>query len=277
MKDKRTPHLSAAFTRLELLAVVAALALLLPLMTAASRPAQAKTTVCLANLQTLARGMTLYAEDNRGWLPGNTGASAKEWVAGIVALGSPDFTNTAILRDPAKSRLTPYLAGVPMVYHCPADRLTQRSTGQYVPQARSYSLNAAVGTNPLKGGVVATDGPWLDGGYGHTVGKTWLTYGRYADMLSPSPDRLFTFLDEHPYSINDDTFAVSAQTPQWIDWPAVHHDSGGAFTFADGHTEYHRWQDQRTLLTGPLALNVPSHGNLDLVWIQQRTSARIPK
>ena len=144
-------------------------------------------------------------------------------------------------------------------------------------QARSYSLNAAVGTNPLKGGNVAVDGPWLDGGFGHTVGKTWLTYGRYADMVAPGPAQLFTFLDEHPYGINDDTFAVSAQTPQWIDWPAVHHDSGGAFAFADGHAEYHRWHDQRTLITKYLALNVPSNGNQDLVWIQQRTSARIPK
>ncbi len=277
MKDKRTSQLSPAFTRPELLAVIAALALLLPLITAASRPSSAKTAVCLANLRALTHGMALYAEDNRGWFPGNTGVSAKEWVAGIVALGSSDFTNTAILRDPAKSKLTPYLRGIPTVYHCPADRLTQRSTGQYATQARSYSLNAAVGTNSQKPGNVAVDGLWLNGSASHSIGQTWLTYGRYADMIAPTPAQLFTFIDEHPYGINDDNFAVSAQTPQWIDWPAVHHDSGDTFAFADGHTEYHRWHDQRTLVTAYVVLNTPANGNQDLVWIQQRTSARIPK
>ncbi|HTH48444.1 MAG TPA: hypothetical protein VMB21_13105 [Candidatus Limnocylindria bacterium] len=277
MNSKGQNRSTSGFTRPELLAVIMALGLLVLLITAATRPVQAKTAVCLANLRGLAHGMSLYAEDNRGWLPGNNGGSAKDWVPVSVDYGSPSFTNSAILQDPNKSKLTRYLSGVPAVYRCPADRLTQRGTRDPALQARSYSLNGAVGTNPEKSGTVAVDGPWLNGSFGHTVGQAWLTYGRYADMVAPAPSQLFTFIDEHPYSINDSTFAVSAQTPQWIDWPAVHHDSGGAFAFADGHSERHRWQDQRTLLTGPLALNVPSHGNLDLVWIQQRTSTRIPK
>lgn len=278
MNSKGPNRSSSGFTRPDLLAVIIALALLLPLLTAATRPVQAKTTVCLGNLRGLANGMSLYAEDNRGWLPGNNddAAAGRNWISGFVSPGSPDFTNTAILRDPTKAKLTRYLAGVPMVYHCPADMLTQRVGGTGV-QARSYSLNGAVGTNPTKGQNVAVDGAWLDGAHGHTVGKTYYTYGKYTDMVAPSPSGLFTFVDEDPYSLNDGLLAVSLAVQEWIDWPATHHDFGGAFAFADGHVERHPWREQTTrVLNGNLSIR-PLKQSADNLWLQQRTSAKIPR
>ena len=263
-----------------MLAVILALGLLVPLITAATRPVQAKTAVCMSNLRALANGMSLYAEDNRGWLPGNNddGASGRNWISGIVAPGSSEFTNTAILRDPTKAKLTRYLAGVPKVYHCPADTLTQRVGGGNGVQARSYSLNLAVGTNPLKGQNVAVDGAWLDGAHGHTLGKTYYTYGNYTDMVAPSPSGLFTFVDEDPYSLNDGVLVVSLAAQEWIDWPATHHDFGGTFAFADGHVERHPWREESTrVVSGNVSIRILKQPSVDNLWLQQRTSARISR
>jgi len=60
-----------AFTLLELLVVVAIIAILLALLMPSLGGArrQARTVVCLANLMTIGSGMKMYQADHRGWLP----------------------------------------------------------------------------------------------------------------------------------------------------------------------------------------------------------------
>jgi len=61
-----------------------------------------------------------------------------------------------------------------------------------------------------------------------------------------------------------------------IDFPASHHDSAGAFSYVDGHAEFHRWVDPRTmppLQPGQLLpLNVILPGDVDVTWLQQHAS-----
>lgn len=268
-----------AFTQLELLAVLAGAALLLPLLTAAVRPGSARTTVCLSNLRTLGNAMALYAEDSRGFFPGNVddASSGRNWVAGYAGLGGPDFTNTVILSDPRRSLLSGYLTGLPKVFRCPANRLAQRITGLNSPQARNYALNGAVGTNPYRPGKVAVDGPWLDGVHGHLAGMRWHTYAGPSAVVAPAPAELFTFLDEEPYSVNDGSFAMTMASAEWLDWPATHHEGGGTLAFADLHVDHRRWQDSRTKVTGTSVIRRPVPNSPDYLWLQQRTSARIQR
>lgn len=267
------------FTRLELLATVVSLAALLTLLTGAVPREQARTAVCLANLKELARGMALYAEDSRGYFPGNIddASSGRNWAAGNAAYGGSDFTNAAILNDPTKSLLSRYLTRLPQVYRCPANRLSLRLPRSDVPQARNYSLNGAVGTNPYRPVPAAVDGPWLDGFHGHTLGKTWQTYGRPTEIVAPSPSQLFTFLDEEPYSVNDGSFSVTMRSPEWIDWPATHHEFGGIFAFADSHVDYHRWRDPSTRILDETVRRRPVPNSRDYLWLQEHTTARIQR
>jgi len=89
-------------------------------------------------------------------------------------------------------------------------------------------------------------------------------------------------IDEHPDSINDGGFAV--QMPlnlggtRWVDVPAKYHCNSCGFSFADGHSEIHRWLVPRAIpevtyigMSG--ILNVPN--NPDVIWTAKRTSARI--
>ena len=82
--------------------------------------------------------------------------------------------------------------------------------------------------------------------------------------------------DEHPDSINDAAF-FSPFAGGWADLPASYHNGAGGIAFADGHSEIKRWMDSRT--TPPLVAqttsrqsDMPSPRNLDVAWLQARTT-----
>jgi hypothetical protein len=91
-------------------------------------------------------------------------------------------------------------------------------------------------------------------------------------------------LDEHPDSINDGYFLNDANPntlQTWGDLPASFHIGAGGFSFADGHSEIHKWRSPATILpvryTGgfqqfPLNSDL---GKADAQWITFRTS--VPK
>jgi prepilin-type processing-associated H-X9-DG protein len=56
------------------------------------------------------------------------------------------------------------------------------------------------------------------------------------------------------------------------DCPASYHGGAGALSFADGHSEIHKWQDLGTLrrTAQPLADWLPSPR--DYVWLAERTT-----
>ena len=100
-------------------------------------------------------------------------------------------------------------------------------------------------------------------------------------MNRPGPSNTFVILDEQgEQSINDGFFAVPMDTYDpnnlpgkvFVDIPATYHGNAGSFSFADGHSEIRKWKDGRT---AKIALGATSPGNLDLDWLQSKSSARI--
>lgn len=74
--------------------------------------------------------------------------------------------------------------------------------------------------------------------------------------------------------------AFGGDLAQLVNWPASYHNRAGGVTFADRHAEIHRWLDTHT--TRPLgkvqiASNIDSPNNVDVAWLQERTSERILK
>jgi prepilin-type processing-associated H-X9-DG protein len=57
---------------------------------------------------------------------------------------------------------------------------------------------------------------------------------------------------------------------QWWDPPPVRHGDGTNVSYADGHADYHKWEDQRTIEFGnrlpASAFSETQDGNVDLVW-----------
>lgn len=261
------------FTLIELLVVIAILALLaamlLPVLSRAKNRVFA--VYCTNNGHQIAVAAHVYAGDFNDWLPPNEEMATVGWIGGN--LDHPqDATNASLLTDPRYAKLGPYIPS-PALWKCPSDKNPRYTT----PTVRSYSINEAVGTKLGKNEPV--NGEWLDGTGSHQSGRPWKTYGRLCQMIAPSPAKLFLIAEEDPYSIHDAGFGVIMNVKPTImaDWPGWFHNFACMFSFADGHAEVHRWRDGRTLnAKGNFSLLIPQGNpdNPDILWMQERTSAR---
>ena len=89
----------------------------------------------------------------------------------------------------------------------------------------------------------------------------------------------WVLVDEHPDSINDAMLYIDPKYPtttgNFNDTPASYHDHACGFSFADGHSEIHRWANQTgwnkpcEYLQSQLSDLVP--GPRDYSWLAQRT------
>jgi prepilin-type N-terminal cleavage/methylation domain-containing protein len=125
------------FTLLELLTVIATIAilaaLLFPILGRAKIKAQ--RTSCLSNLRQLGVAWMMYADDNHGSLvesyPDNNN-NPEVWVQGDMTKAN-EAGNEDLIRA---GKLFPYNQSVP-IYRCPADAGVTIG-GQVVPTVRSY-------------------------------------------------------------------------------------------------------------------------------------------
>ncbi len=262
------------FTLIELLVVIAIIAilagLLLPALAKAKQRAHA--VMCMSNGRQLTLAWRMYAEDNGDRIPfayapdfPNPNAPFA-WVTGELDFSGAKV-NWEITNNISRSPLWPYCGKQPGIWKCPADRATVIVGGQARSRVRSMSMNIWVGGNQ------GTDGGW---------GPSWKVYRKAAEMIQPGPANTFVLLDEREDSINDGFFIVfmdgypNAANTKMVDYPASYHNRAAGFSFADGHSEIHRWRDPRTipvLKAGQLLpLNQPSPNNPDVVWMQDRST-----
>ena len=105
-------------------------------------------------------------------------------------------------------------------------------------------------------------------------------FTKLSSMVRPGPAKTFVILDESKNTINDGFFAVPMNTYDpylpgslaFVDVPATFHNNAGSLSFADGHSEIHRWKDGRTVKA---QLFEASANNADITWMQERSSAKI--
>ncbi len=277
-RDKKRGQTQAGFTLLELLVVIAIIgilaAMLLPAL--ARTKARAQALMCMNNSRNLTLAWTMYAADNANRLAYNQGGdpgrrtfaptTSPNWVNNIMDWSlAPDNTNTDFVN---RSQIAPYAGYNNSIFHCPADRAlaeNQRGAG-WTNRVRSVSMNAMVG-NP---------GSLLQAG-GNINNPDYQQFLYDTDI--PEPSAIFVFLDEHPDSINDGYFLSNkGWATEWFDLPASYHNNGGSFSFADGHTEIHRWQTASTLCPPlPYAAGLPikltgATQTTDFNWVLQHTS-----
>ncbi|MBI3850252.1 MAG: prepilin-type N-terminal cleavage/methylation domain-containing protein [Verrucomicrobia bacterium] len=264
------------FTLVELLVVVAVIGILAALlMPALSRSkAKAHAIFCLNNTKQLTLAWLIYADDHNDQLPYNLGGDVARktvaeknnlnWVNDIMSWElDADNTNAALIAD---ASLGPYANKVVGIYRCPSDNVLsdiQRAAG-WRGRVRSYSMNAMVGN----AGELSPSG----------VNQNNPDYEQFFTLSSiPQAAQIFVFLDEHPDSINDGYFINQAYKWEWTDLPASYHNGAGCFSFADGHSETHRWRFDSTKRPArpdaaqlPIAIPKSDWGDID--WVTDHMS-----
>ena len=146
------------------------------------------------------------------------------------------------------------------VYLCPTDRPTIPLGGSQYPRLRSYALNNYLG--------------WV-GEWDDRLSSAYKIFLKHFQIVSPMPAGVFLFQDVDPNSICWPYFGVYMGQDAFFNFPNSSHNRGSDVSFADGHVEYHRWRDQRTLAaysTDYHRHDDSSPGNADLAWIRERTT-----
>lgn len=269
----------SGFTLIELLVVIAIIAILAGMLLPALAKSKQKTQglYCMNNGRQMMVALVMYASDNNDYYPpnpddGNIGAN---WCSGSMRR-MPDATNTTLLTDPKNGRLAPYTGPAYKIYRCPADKSTAALIGgPRIARVRSFAMSQAVGVLPFGSWTTPVNGPWLDNAHTHMANQPFRTYAKSSDVVAPSPSKLWIFIDEDEYSINDAGFAVGMLAPEWIDWVGTYHNNAGGLAFADGHSEIKKWIDPRTKVRNGNVSRLSVRGSLDYQWLAERTSARI--
>ena len=214
-----------------------------------------RQTVCMVNLRALSQGWVLYTEDNDGALVnGNCGQDS--WVdrpqdsnndpTQLVYTGH-DSTLTEKINGIKAGKLYTYV-GEAAMYHCPSDErykvpVRSRGVGAY----RTYSVPDGI--------INRMNRTWTISGLGRITGfdvydeieKPADKYVFVEENYTHSPGRPATMPPDAGYNPGTWSFWRADESDAWWDPVGAWHDDGMNLGFADGHAEYRRWLDERTV------------------------------
>jgi len=242
---RKSGRFPTGFTLIELLVVIAIIAVLMAiLMPALNRVReQGKRAACLSNVKQMALAWIMYADDNDGKIVnGNTstGGYNKDgtcWVYWPGRSASDD-------RDPAS--IEQQIQGIErglLFQYCPSLKLYKCPTG-------------------IRGEVVTYAIVDAMNGYDAIPGAEGQIVKNRNQIRRPGERAVF--LDEG--RLSPASWTIWYDQERWWDQITARHGDGTNFSFADGHSEYWKWKDPRTINIAKMDIdywqNTGRNGNL---------------
>lgn len=206
-----------AFTLIELLVVIAIIALLLSILLPALKNAreQGKRAACLSNVEQLAMAWMLYADDNDGKL-------VEPWSYELppppycwVYSPNPNAVESEQVAAIEKGLLFSYTGAVKL-YKCPTGE-----KGELVTYSIVLTMNGDRACICIEESMINRKLSQIRG-----------------------PGNKLVFLDEGKWP--GSPWGLHATHMTWWDQPTIRHSDGTNWAFADGHAEYHKWENEAT-------------------------------
>jgi prepilin-type N-terminal cleavage/methylation domain-containing protein/prepilin-type processing-associated H-X9-DG protein len=255
-QTRTTKRRQKGFTLIELLVVIAIIAILMAILMPALKRAreQGKRAACLNNLKELTLAWIMYADNNDDRLVnGDTGEYSihnheaswvlKDWASGMTLQQKLD----AIMNG----ALYPYTQ-TPKLYKC-------QTVGFGVGYNLGTQSTEILRTYSVADAMNCKDWPDMKA----------VMIKKRLDIKEPASRMVF--LDDGGTNLSAlGGWTVYTNQAKWWDPPPVRHGDGSNFSFADGHSDYHKWKDPRTIAFGkrtpPTAFSEIQSGNEDLYW-----------
>jgi len=234
ISNRQRERFPTGFTLIELLVVIAIIALLMAMLMPALERAreQGKRAMCLNNLKQLTLAWNLYADDNDDKIVnGASGFSNANMPWGdhtneIAWVDAYSHDWDTVLQGIKDGALWPYTKNVKL-YRCPTGL-----AGEAITYSIMFSMNSVCHTE--------------------VQGVTGAHVKSRSEIHSPSPAYRLVFIDEG--YMTADAFAVYYTDERWFDDPPVRHGDGATVSFADGHSEHHKWKGRWTIFAGLAAI-----------------------
>jgi prepilin-type N-terminal cleavage/methylation domain-containing protein/prepilin-type processing-associated H-X9-DG protein len=242
------------FTLVELLVVIGIIALLISILLPVLNKARAaaQKAKCMSNQKQIAYAWRMYVEEHKGWIPNSDthvpGSGQYAWPItpgdgtfdGIVVDGS----EPSAIKAGSFYKLK-YLTDI-KVWKCPSENIYN--------YCRNYGINSHLNGERFSNRQPAR---------------------KISEIKFPS--NTFVSIDEEDLrqdGYNIGSFGVyQYSNNNWIDAPGNWHDGGACLSFVDGHAEYHKWVDWRTIHGKDQGMGGIVGGNpynKDLFWLQTK-------
>ncbi|MFH1371646.1 MAG: prepilin-type N-terminal cleavage/methylation domain-containing protein [Planctomycetota bacterium] len=257
------------FTLVELLVVIAVIALLMAVLLPALTRARemGKRAVCLYRLEQLMLAWFMYADNNDDKIVCGDAEEYGDWEtrSGVYAAGGDHYGEMPWTLDDWS---------LPMTIEEMKDKIRKGALFRYTKDTRVYKCPTGKSEKLRMYSVVdsmnVTDNSHL-GGIG--AGAVMIEVRQQIRK----PYERFVFFDDGgtgPSAKGGWTVRVyknsDLNSQRWWDPPPIRHGEGTTFSFADGHTEYHKWRDKRTIDFGlkgtAQSTQEYGQGNEDLIW-----------
>ena len=298
----------AGFTLVELLVVIAVIALLMAILLPALTKAKemGKRIVCMNNLKQLTLAWMAYADNNNGKIVNGAPQGGADATYACPDCNPTQYCKAVAPTFPAFPRTYAHFDELPWIgdgdaatiecgYKCAMDT---GALWKYMREYKSYRCPAGNKDELITYTIVDS----MNGLYGSTTvtGPVFSSRGANASVWNNNSGTIkkasmrIVFIDEG--RVTPDSYAVNytgSNQEKWFDPPMVRHGNGVVVSFADGHAEVKKWQSKYTLdfgkraerATGLPPVNVAPNPSdnpppddaayQDLYWMQIRTWGRV--